>query len=470
MRGASIRLKITLWFSAALILVAAITYGVIFAISRQVILKNIRDSLIETMAHNVDEVEYYADLHHVDLTSTLDHYLRYGEGYLEVDDDFLDEVNGVFTALYQEDGTFLYGENPIARETQDLPFQNEVIQEVTAGDVLYYVYDCALPQAGLSGLWLRGAVAETQGKVQLTNIAQMSLILMPLLVLAAIVGGYLIAGRMLRPIKKITAAAAEIRAGGDLNKRIELGKGGDELHQLAGQFNAMFARLDEAFQTERQFTSDASHELRTPMSVILAQCELALEEDGTTEEYREALQVIARQGKKMARLIQDMLDFSRLELQSERYTRERVDLSALLETQCPDLALIREQGITLTWDAAPGIAVMGNRELLTRLLTNLVSNAYRYGRPDGHIQVSLTETGSEAVLTVADDGIGIAQEEQEKIFRRFYQADSSRTGQGSGLGLSMVQEIARFHGGGVSLTSEVGNGSTFTVLIKKSAD
>ena len=340
MRGASIRLKITLWFSAALILVAAITYGVIFAISRQVILKNIRDSLIETMAHNVDEVEYYADLHHVDLTSTLDHYLRYGEGYLEVDDDFLDEVNGVFTALYQEDGTFLYGENPIARETQDLPFQNEVIQEVTAGDVLYYVYDCALPQAGLSGLWLRGAVAETQGKVQLTNISQMSLILMPLLVLAAIVGGYLIAGRMLRPIKKITAAAAEIRAGGDLNKRIELGRGGDELHQLAGQFNAMFARLDEAFQTERQFTSDASHELRTPMSVILAQCELALE-DGTTEEYREALQVIARQGKKMARLIQDMLDFSRLELQSERYTLEWVDWSALLETQCPDLALIR---------------------------------------------------------------------------------------------------------------------------------
>lgn len=108
--------------------------------------------------------------------------------------------------------------------------------------------------------------------------------------------------------------------------------------------------------------------------------------------------------------------------------------------------------------------------MLTRLLTNLVSNAYRYGRPDGHIQVSLTETGSEAVLTVADDGIGIAQEEQEKIFRRFYQADSSRTGQGSGLGLSMVQEIARFHGGGVSLTSEVGKGSTFTVLIKKSAD
>ena len=123
MRGASIRLKITLWFSAALILVAAITYGVIFAISRQVILKNIRDSLIETMAHNVDEVEYYADLHHVDLTSTLDHYLRYGEGYLEVDDDFLDEVNGVFTALYQEDGTSSTAKIPSPWRRRTYPFK-----------------------------------------------------------------------------------------------------------------------------------------------------------------------------------------------------------------------------------------------------------------------------------------------------------------------------------------------------------
>lgn len=108
--------------------------------------------------------------------------------------------------------------------------------------------------------------------------------------------------------------------------------------------------------------------------------------------------------------------------------------------------------------------------MLTRLITNLVSNAYRYCCPHGHIQVFLTETADEAVLTVADDGIGIAEEEQEKIFRRFYQADSSRTGQGTGLGLSMVQEIARFHGGSVSLTSEVGKGSTFTVRIKKTAD
>lgn len=468
MRGASIRLKITLWFSAALILVAAITYGVIFAISRQVILKNIRDSLVETMAHNVDEVQYYASLQHIDMDATPAHYLVYGEGYLEVDDDFLDEVNGVFTALYQEDGTFLYGENPIARETLELPFQQEVIQETTAGDVLYYIYDSALPQEELSGLWLRGVVAETQGKVQLTSISQMSLILMPLLVLFAIVGGYLIAGRMLRPIQKITAAAAEIHAGGDLKKRIELGKGRDELHQLAGQFNAMFARLDEAFQTERQFTSDASHELRTPMSVILAQCELTLEEDGEKEEYREALEVIARQGKKMAKLIQDMLDFTRLEMQAERYVLETVDLSELVSALCPDLSLLQEQGITLTWEIAPGIAVQGNRELLTRLITNLVSNAYRYGRPHGHIQVSLAETATEAVLTVADDGIGIAEAEQEKIFRRFYQSDESRTGRGTGLGLSMVQEIARFHGGRVEVESELGKGSVFTFRIKKS--
>ena len=465
MKRLSIRFKITLWFSVALIVVVALTYVVIFAVSKQVIQKTIRDSLIETVTHNIDEIEYYSDIDQIDIYNTVDHFAQYKEGFLEVDDDFLDEVNEVYTALYESDGTFIYGENPIARNTVDLEFADGKVQKTTVDGVLYYVYDSKLIQPGLEDLWLRGVVSEVQGEVQMSDISQMSLVLLPILVLVSIVGGYLIARRMLRPIQKISDSAAQIHQGGDLKKRIELGEGSDELHQLAENFNMMFQRLDSAFQKERQFTSDASHELRTPMSVIMAQCELSLEQQRSPEEYEEALMIIQRQGRKMTKLINDMLDFARLEMKSDKYPLESTDFSQLTDSICSDMALIQENGITLTWDVQPDIIVYGNRDLLSRLLTNLISNAYRYGKQKGHIIVSLTCKNNTVRLDVKDDGVGIAPEEQQKVFSRFYQGDSSRSGVGTGLGLSMVQEIAKFHGGEIQLTSQLGVGSTFSFIL-----
>ena len=233
----------------------------------------------------------------------------------------------------------------------------------------------------------------------------------------------------------------------------------------------MFQRLDQAFETEQQFTSDASHELRTPMSVILAQCELSLNDPETSASSQTAFQTIQRQGKRMSRLINDMLDYTRLEMHSERYQKQTLDLSALALSICEDMALIRQREIQLTADIQPGISVFGNPQLLGRLLTNLISNAYRYGKENGHIIVHLHQetartSGQEFIsLSVEDDGIGIPQEAQEHIFQRFYQVDPSRSGGGTGLGLSMVQQIAGFHNGTVTVKSSPGNGSIFTFLM-----
>ena len=125
------------------------------------------------------------------------------------------------------------------------------------------------------------------------------------------------------------------------------------------------------------------------------------------------------------------------------------------------MALIREKGITLQKEIQKGIFVMGNEELLTRLLINLIGNAYRYGRENGHIHVVLERGKEGAVLRVQDDGLGIAKQDQQKIFRRFYQAEPSHAGMGSGLGLCMVWEIARLHGGQIHVESELGVGSVF---------
>lgn len=445
-----------------MLLITAVTFCAILWADYSVLQKTICDNLIETVEDNEDEIEFFKHYDDNESDRNADQYISYGNGYLEIDDDFLDKVNGISTALYRDTGELLYGENFLAKETQKLSFSDRVIQEVSSGGITYYVFDCALTSPGTENLWLRGIVSEEQGTQQFSSIVKLSAVALPVLLILAVIGGYWIASRALRPVHKITEAASQINQGRDLKKRIGLGEGSDELHELANVFDDMFRRLDSAFQAEQQFTSDASHELRTPVSVIMAQCEYTLEKKRTAAEYEEALGVIQRQGGRMSRLIDDMLCFARME-HSSGYPKERLNFSMLAEDICEDMSLLKTQNIILTWEVAPDIWINGSRMLLSRLLANLISNAYRYGKRDGEIHVRLIGGDKENILTVGDNGIGIPSDIQEKIFERFYRADSSRSSEGTGLGLAMVRDIAAYHGGSVEVSSEVGKGSVFSV-------
>ena len=464
MKHLSIRSKITLWFAAALVIVVSLTYVCILSVSNQVLQKTIKDNLIETVENNMDEVEYYESMDAITEPNDVDYFIRYGDAFLEIDDDFLDSVNQVYTALYNSDLFMLYGENPVAKQCASLSLQNMTIQTVKAYGVRYYVFDRELTGEGLRGLWLRGVVSEKQGKEDLSTITMLSMVIMPVIVAVAIYGGSLIAKRALEPIQKISETVEHISRGNDLKKRIELDKGDDELHLLAEQFNSMFARLDDSFEKEKRFTSDVSHELRTPMSVIMAQCEYSMDENSSLDEYAESIQSIYSQGQKMTVLINQMLDISRLEMRPENYPKERVDLSALTDSICKDMALIKEKGIAISSHIDAGLFISGNPGLLARAISNLISNAYHYGKDNGHIDVSLKKVEEQVVLTVSDDGIGIAEENIPKIFDRFYREDSSRTQNGTGLGLSITKEIVQFHGGTIEVKSLLGIGSTFTVI------
>ncbi|MGN0170718.1 MAG: sensor histidine kinase [Lachnospiraceae bacterium] len=463
MKKPSIRLKITLWFTLALAVAVLFAYLAVLSASREIIRKSIRDNLIETVEYNVDEIEFYSLPDEFEINNYTDYYIEYNGGYLEVDDDFLGKVNGVYTALYKADGTLIYGENPIHDVTKEMKFADSKLHSCESGKAGYFVYDRKLTARGLEGLWLRGVISEEQGKLQMTAIIRIALIFLPILLLITSVGGYFITRRMLLPIRDIARTANQIRDEGDLKARIDIGQGDDELHQLADSFNAMFERLDHSFEAERRFTSDASHELRTPLSVILAQCELVLDQPKSIEEYQEALQVIWRQSSKMSHLTAEMMDFVRLETGAERYIKAELNLSELVSQVCSDMALIREKGINLTWSVQEHLYFYGNQELLTRLLSNLINNAYRYGRENGHIAVTLAANEKELLLSVKDDGIGIDEAEQEKIFRRLYRVDPSRSEEGTGLGLFMAQEICRIHGGRITVRSKAGEGSCFTI-------
>ncbi len=462
MKNLSVKLKITIWFSVIMIIIVGVTFGIIMKVNRAVMQKTIQDNLVETVEDNVDEVEFYSSMRELREDHDVDHYISYKDGYLEIDDDFLDQVNGVYTALYQGTGEMLYGENPLTKSTSNLNFSDGIVQTIKYEGVRYYIFDRALSEDGTEGLWLRGMVSENQGTAQLTSVVRISAFTLPALLLLAIIGGYWLAGRALKPVHKITEAAVQIGQGSDLNKRIDLGPGNDELHQLANVFDDMFGRLDRAFRAEQQFTSDASHELRTPMSVIMAQCEYTLEKPRTEEEYEEALYVIQRQGRKMSRLIEDMLCFARLDQNRDVYPKEQFNFTELVEDICGDMALLKDKGIELTWSAREDVFVWGNRDLLSRMLTNLISNGYRYGKENGKIEVTLS-CADEILLKVEDDGIGISEDQQEKIFERFYRADEARATEGTGLGLAMVRDIAKYHKGKIEVTSHIGQGSAFVV-------
>jgi signal transduction histidine kinase len=190
-----------------------------------------------------------------------------------------------------------------------------------------------------------------------------------------------------------------------------------------------------------------------------------MSEDGTPEEYAESIRTIYRQGQNMTALINQMLDIARLEMKPENYPKERLDISALTRSVCEDLALIKDKGIILSAEAEDGLLVSGNRGLLSRAISNLVLNAYRYGKENGHIQVSLRRDKGLVVLTVADDGIGISAKDLPKVFDRFFRADSARTDNGTGLGLSITKEIVLFHEGSISVDSRPEEGSVFSITL-----
>ncbi|MCD7796184.1 MAG: HAMP domain-containing protein [Clostridiales bacterium] len=259
MKNLTVRTKITLWFSALIILITAIMFTVILLISRNAIYTDVKQTLTDIVTANTGEIEYHASLDYSEMESG-DQFINYNDGYLEINDDYLNESLGAYSALYDSSGNLLYGENFINAQV----IADSTIRTVNYNKEKYYVVNIPLKGDGLDGLTLQGIINEDANKTVLTTIATLSLLILPSLALIAIIGCYLLAGRFLRPIRDITASAEEISDGNDLSKCIQLGKSRDELYTLGDTFNKMFERLEQSFEEEKQFISDISHELRTP--------------------------------------------------------------------------------------------------------------------------------------------------------------------------------------------------------------
>jgi len=293
----------------------------------------------------------------------------------------------------------------------------------------------------------------------------------------ALVGGFWLADRAMRPVKTITQAARTIGET-DLSRRLNM-RGRDELGELANTFDAMLARLQAAFERQRQFVADASHELRTPLTIVNLETSRAIASRRSPQEYQQALSIIRSENDFMTSLVNDLLTLARMDAGQTTIEKSRLDLSDVaVETLERLTPLAARNGITLEAGNLPETHILGDRQYLLQMLSNLVENAIKY--TTGVKKLVRVETGSvegSAWVRVSDTGPGIAPEHLPHLFDRFYRVDKARTQDkeaetdpgspsGSGLGLSIVQWIAQVHGGKVLVESTLGMGTAFEVRFK----
>ncbi len=297
----------------------------------------------------------------------------------------------------------------------------------------------------------------------LDNLKKASLAGLAILFFVAFGTGWLLAGSALRPVHRMTMVARDITTT-DLSRRISLPGPEDEMKSLADTFDAMLDRLQTGFEDQRRFVQDASHELRNPLAVARTNLELALSDpNAEADEIRASAEVAMRSTERMAGLVDDLLVQARSGM--PEVPRTDVDLVALgqdLVDEFSGTAAKRDLSLQLVAPLAP-LVVKGDGTALRRAVGNLIGNAVRVAPSGTVVNLSVARGDHCAVVSVADEGPGISQADQQQVFKRFWRGEGS-TG-GTGLGLSIVQQITERHGGTVAVQSALGHGSTFTMKL-----
>jgi signal transduction histidine kinase len=311
-------------------------------------------------------------------------------------------------------------------------------------------------------VWIGCSIAPELRELQMTalRLAGVGAIIL----FFGLAGGWWISSRAIRPIENISATAVKISAG-DLSQRINTAETESELGQLAAVLNSTFTRLESAFAQQKQFASDAAHELRTPVSVILTQAQAALIRERDAGEYKQTVEACQRAAQRMKKLISALLELARLDAGQEQMKRLRFDFSRAV-ADCIDLVrpLADARHIKISTELSP-LEIEGDADRLGVVVTNLLTNAIQYNHDGGEVKAVLKTENGLAVLAVSDTGPGIPAEDLPRVFERFYRADQSRSSGNAGLGLAICQAIVTAHGGSIDVASRENTGSIFTVRL-----
>jgi two-component system OmpR family sensor kinase len=314
------------------------------------------------------------------------------------------------------------------------------------------------------------AVSTSDAELAPRELIGTMLVVTPFVLLLSIGGGYVIAGRAFRPVDRIINEVEAITDGRSLHRRLPVDGSGDELSRLTATLNAMMSRLEHSFSALRRFTADASHELKTPLTVLRADVERAMSTSTTANEHLIALEEALQETTRMADLVDSLLTLARADEGRFDIHREPVALEPLVREVYETAIILGEHaGLAVSLPVIEEVTLLGDRPRLRQLFLNLVTNAIKYTPRGGSVEVALSRRDNEVVFSVRDTGIGIAAADLPHVFERFWRADrvrsrSSERG-GFGLGLAISQWIVQAHGGTISVNSRLGRGTTFTVTL-----
>lgn len=318
-----------------------------------------------------------------------------------------------------------------------------------------------------TGVIMRLFRDESDMRRTLSEIVEVFVLVLPLAVLAASLGGYWMARRSLRPVAAMAEQAQKITME-SLAARLPNPNPGDEFGQLATVFNATLRRLENSFVELKRFTADASHELRTPLTSLRAVGEVALRRSQTPEELRETISSMLEEAERLDALTASLLTLARLESEVPALARERVDVFELSREVCATLAVLAaEKEQTIECGGSKAVAAIADKVLLRQALLNIVHNAIRYSPRGSSIRLETTRAAGAAGISISDQGPGIPKEHQEKIFERFYRVDKARSRQdgGHGLGLAIAKWSVERQGGRIEVHSDGASGSIFRILL-----
>jgi signal transduction histidine kinase len=300
----------------------------------------------------------------------------------------------------------------------------------------------------------------------ISNFERVLFIAIPATIVILSLIGLWITRESMKPLERFSSTIEKITHR-NMKERIPQELQVVEVKNIASSFNAMLDRLESAFETEKRLVADASHELKTPLSVINAQCDVLMQGKSVDGKYAHALKRIKAASKSMNRLVGDMLSLTRLDSR----LLAAADFTIVSLYECIDNALkftefsAKERQIKIIRKTPEDINIKGDRDMLTEVFLNIIENGIKYNRVGGTLEITATKNTDRAEVSIQDTGEGIREGDSEKIFDRFYRADTSRGKEGTGLGLSIAKAIVEAHGGRIKVESEPGKGSCFVLTL-----
>jgi len=472
MNTRSLRFQLIAWYAGLLAGCFALIGGATYLVLQSSLVGALRENQLRRARQVAQLVSEQAQSHQE---------TRVGD---EIEARYAPGLNDRFVRVTRSDGTVLYVSEP-PKDRSFVPaalpqvwtkprVENVRRQALANGrELLLTSHDVPAPGGGRYLVETGALMDDVQARLRQWTIFLAAGL--PLVALVAVGGGFFLVKRALSPVDRITASAERISSQ-NLSERLPVPHTGDELERLSVALNHMIQRLDEAFQYSRRFVADASHELRTPLTVLRGEIESFVQEPDLPREWRERLGSALEEVERLANIVEGLFAISRLDAGEAQAEWVRFDLAQLTASTADQMYLLAEdKNIKVTCSAANGVWVEGDRARLKQVVVNLLDNAIKFTSPGGSISLIVTSHTGQAVLEVADNGIGIPPEALPRIFERFFRVDKARSRElgGAGLGLSIVKSICAAHHGTVEASSTPGQGSRFRVelpLVLSSTD